>query len=668
MKILRLIIQVNFCLLLGLSHSLSWAEEIKGSLSLERSVPQQPLVNLHGIENIALAADGSLWTIDLKVYRLQHFNADGTLITQFGSEGKAPGQFSSIINDIAIAADGTLWVADSGNSRIQHLTTDGTVISVLGSNGYAAGQFYGVDSIAIAPDASVWAVGGGRLQHFMADGTFIAQFREIDNNADIAIAADNSLWITDLKNNRLRHLKADGTLIAEFGSEGKTPGHFEYPKAIGIAPDGSLWVIDLHNDRLQHFKADGTFIKEVGHRGEAPGEFDAPTDLAIGADGSLWVADTFNDRLQHLDMDGTVIGQLGAQDFTTGQFSLPCSITVAPDGSLWVADEGNHSLQHLAADGTFITQAEGASQLYGLSDLAIATDGSLWLSYFDSKDHIQILRFNPDGVMIGQLPTGSPKSSSSSDCGRKNFAIAADGSLWVSDGGSQGAEHINADGKIIGRTAPIGTTVEGYRYSISATDIAIAADQSLWITGNNYLWHFGADGRILRETIVTGNKVTIAADGSLWVLDGANDRLHHLDANGQMLEQFNHIGYDESVQGIAMTKEGNLWVADTLNHRIRKLIPNAKTRYLPASGEVFIEDVIVNGQHFWVKLTNQGGWQFSVSDFRPLPSAHQSPATEYHAESGLVTIPELTADGKSYTVTLQAGDEGLFTVVSVVPL
>ncbi|MEQ1637181.1 MAG: hypothetical protein ABL903_10845 [Methylococcales bacterium] len=112
--------------------------------------------------------DGSLWLADTGNDRVQHYKPDGTLIGQFGSQGKNSGQFSAP-NDIAFTADGSLWIADSGNGRLQHLSAGGDSLGQLGNYGNGAQQFADPSGIALAKDNSLWVVdrGNNRIQKFV---------------------------------------------------------------------------------------------------------------------------------------------------------------------------------------------------------------------------------------------------------------------------------------------------------------------------------------------------------------------------------------------------------------------------------------------------------------------------------------------------------------------
>jgi hypothetical protein len=65
-----------------------------------------------------------LLAADSHNHRVQAFDANGNFLSEFGSQGSGPGQFS-LPQGLAVDRLGRVWVADSGNHRIQVLGFDG---------------------------------------------------------------------------------------------------------------------------------------------------------------------------------------------------------------------------------------------------------------------------------------------------------------------------------------------------------------------------------------------------------------------------------------------------------------------------------------------------------------------------------------------------------------
>src|SRR5688572_28509325 len=88
---------------------------------------------------VAAAPDGTVYVSE-SLNRILSFDAAGTFLGAWGSEGSGEGQFSSPAG-VAVAPDGTVYVADTGNHRIQVFTADGAFIAVWGGFGSRDGEF-----------------------------------------------------------------------------------------------------------------------------------------------------------------------------------------------------------------------------------------------------------------------------------------------------------------------------------------------------------------------------------------------------------------------------------------------------------------------------------------------------------------------------------------------
>ena len=246
--------------------------------------------------------DNTLWVTDTtfeKQYRIQHFEADGS-ISQIVNQGNAsPTPFAAA--SVAIGKNGSIWVADTLNQRLQHYDSNHTLLSQVTS--WNGGQFNYPEFIAVSlKDDSVWVTdtGTNHLVHFDSNGSFLSEIILPQGSLPqaIGIASDNSVWVTD-SNNSIQHYSFNGTLLGKFGSYGSGPGQLNDPAGIAVSTiDDSLWVVDSGNSRIQHFKADGTYIEQFGSIGSGEGQFVEPIGIAIDSTGSLWVNDGFTNRIQ----------------------------------------------------------------------------------------------------------------------------------------------------------------------------------------------------------------------------------------------------------------------------------------------------------------------------------------------------------------------------------
>lgn len=606
--------------------------------------------------SIAIAADNSIWIADAGNSRIQHLKNDGTFIARFGKYGSGAGEFY-IPAGIAIAPDGSVWVVDTGNNRIQHFKSDGTFIAQFGKFGSGEGEVNLPFGITAAADGSVWVAdtNNQRIQHFNSDGAFIAQFGKLGAGAGefnfplgISAATDDSVWVTDSNNHRIQHFKNDGAFIEEFGSSGTEAGMFSLLQGIAVAADNSIWVTD--GNRIQHLKTDNSF--EVF--GNTAMHLNSP---ALAQDGSLWAFNSTNNHLHHYLPDGSLIAEFDtfSECIATNQ---PTLIAVAPDGSLWVIINNEFNAAISPQTGSIIPSARhGASCIHHFNP-----DGTL-IQQFKSKVDELTLDTSNLGNLAGQ---------------RFNMAIASDNSVWLTDSLQGLILHFTANGERLAQFGNSGQDTIGQVFS--PFGIALAADGSVWVTdtGNNRIQHFKSDGSFIAQFGNSGiapgqftkpTAITRAADGSLWIADGNAPyayRIQHFNSDGGFIGQFGSLG---PISGLAIAADGSLWVDDTANNRIYKFVPQTQVNTAAAYDDKFkllyLHDVTAAGQHYQAILQQQGSRFYLASLLQA--SNNYTPAANYDPDTQWLTLPLARAFGQNYQAGFKQILDGYFQLQSATP-
>jgi RHS repeat-associated protein len=253
----------------------------------------------------------------------------------------------------------------------------------------------------------------------------------------------------------------------------------------------------------------------------------------------------------------------------------PRGIAVGPDGSLYIADRMNHRVRKVDPDGIIHTIAgngnagnagEGgpatAAQLYFPMGLALAQDGSLYIS---EPDDSRIVRVSPDGVLTrfagnhvtGNTGDGGPATEASIGT-PWSVAVGPDGSVYFGDGIYHVVRRIAPDGTIH-RFA--GTGVAGFGGdggpALSAQfnrplGVATGPDGSVYIADFNNLRvrRVGPDG-IIRTFAGNGNgggtgnggpalsatfqwpiSVAVADDGRVFIAEDHGGRVRMVGTDG----------------------------------------------------------------------------------------------------------------------------------------
>lgn len=260
---------------------------------------------------VAVAADGTLYVIDMARNHIRVFDPDGNPLATWGEEGSEPGQFRfSLFQDIGAAGDlavgpgGSLYVADTFNNRIQKLAADGTFLLAWGDGGSGPGRIFEPSGVGVDAAGQVYVAEASGVEIFAADGQFLEGWEAIQADgapltqaADVAIDAAGRVWVTDGSLHRLVSLNADGTVRGTFGSIGDDMGELHDPLGVTIDETGNVYVAEAGGDRVQIFDESGASVGIVPKDTSGATGLSNPSFLARGQDATLYVADTGHHRV-----------------------------------------------------------------------------------------------------------------------------------------------------------------------------------------------------------------------------------------------------------------------------------------------------------------------------------------------------------------------------------
>ncbi len=248
---------------------------------------------------------------------------------------------------------------------------------------------------------------------------------------------DGYLWVADLDGFQVLKVDpADGTILARFGAaEGVNAAD-----DVVLGPDGAIYFTDLPGGDVGRIDPDGTV--EVIAELPAPG----PNPLAFSEDGRLFVGlndiATGADALYEVDPDGGEEPRLVAEDL--GQVN---AFAFGPDGFLYgprfgLGEAG--TLVRIDPDSGEVTEVT-AGFGYPVS-VRFAEDGTLYLA-----QAVPPMVFTVDPETGETTPVGTPETAVID-----NFAIASDGSLYVSSFDQPTVTVLSPGGEILD-TVTVGT-------------------------------------------------------------------------------------------------------------------------------------------------------------------------------------------------------------------
>jgi uncharacterized protein (TIGR03663 family) len=233
----------------------------------DQSVGDAPLGTFNEPWGVAVGPDGSVYVSDTWNHRIQKFSPDGTPIKMWGVFGTAetPG---ALYGPRGITTDslGNVFVADTGNKRIVVYDQNGAILTQFGTEGFDPGQFSepvdvkvdlrgrvyvtdtwnqriqvleSIDKINYAP-LKQWPVSGWDSQ-------------SLDNKPFLAIRPDGSTFVTDPEGYRVIQFDPEGAFVQLWGQFGTDNATFGLPSGIAVDPQGNVWVTDAGNNRLMRF-------------------------------------------------------------------------------------------------------------------------------------------------------------------------------------------------------------------------------------------------------------------------------------------------------------------------------------------------------------------------------------------------------------------------------
>lgn len=276
------------------------------------SVFQQP-------KGLAADQQGNVYVADADNHAIRKIDTAGNVTTLAGSgvlgrkDGKGKDASFYSPQDVAVAADGSVYVADTLNNAIRKIATDGTVTTlnalstravevapgqVVPGGDYANGDLKTAkfnEPAGLALDAK------GNL--YVSDtGNQLIRYIDLSSGKVTTVAGAVPAGTASIYGKNA--LYAEGDLVDGEASQ----AHFNYPKGLAVTPQGGLLVADSLNHSIRYIK-DGMVSTLAGDLDGLSGFADGPdrkaglqnpTDVAVTSDGSVWIADAYNNKIRKL--------------------------------------------------------------------------------------------------------------------------------------------------------------------------------------------------------------------------------------------------------------------------------------------------------------------------------------------------------------------------------
>lgn len=378
--------------------------------------------------------------------------------------------------------------------------------------------------------------------------------------ASVAVAPDGGYYVADSSGNRIRYIAPTGIIstVAGTGTQGyngdgilATQARLTFPEDVVVAPDGSFYIADTVNFRVRRVGPDGLITTVAGtgvagYNGDdipaTQAQLNWPRGIALGPDGSLYIADSLNHRIRRVGPDGliTTVAGTGVSGYNGDEIpaiqaglNQPASVAVGPDGALYIADSFDFRVRRVGPDGIITTIAgigppgyngDGipATQayLYDVQHVAVAPDGSVYLTDHNPTGHSRVRLVRNDGIILtiagtfqsGFAGDGGPAVRARLDSPR-GVTVAPDGSVYVADSINGRIRLVASAFPAVAETIAIASEGGSELFIFSRDGRHLQTRHGL--TGV-VLYEFGYDGngRLLTVTDSDNNVTTITRDGN----------------------------------------------------------------------------------------------------------------------------------------------------------
>lgn len=404
---------------------------------------------------IAVDGAGNVYVADLNISVIRVISAAGEVSVLAGdpaSPGDTDGSGAAArfygVTGLAWDGTGSVIIAEGGNHTIRRTTPAGLVTTLAGASS---------------------------REH--RDGT--GNLARFSSPVDVALDGAGNLYVPDPINGVVRKVRADGmvtTVVA--GVSGPTGiARFGYPTGVAVATNGTLYVADGYENLIYRITATGVLSLLAGNGKNqyyltdgqgTEASFTYPQGIALDQAGNLYVADTFNNAIRRVTPGGLVSTLAGNRSAgyadgagSAAQFSSPSGVAVAIDGTVYVADQNNARIRKITPDGMVTTlagfantggfftafravpAADGAGSIAGFyfpNRLAVDTAGNVFVTDLGNQ---LIRKITPEGFVTTVAGAFGREGSADGAGAEARFtlpfgiAVAADGTLYVSDNGNR---------------------------------------------------------------------------------------------------------------------------------------------------------------------------------------------------------------------------------------
>ena len=276
------------------------------------------------------------------------FDPEGNVVVAWGGPGVGY-EWPELEHGIYVDANDNVWLGGGGRSdaHVLKFSREGEFLMQIGRQGMNGGSndtdnLGGAANIFVDEAAREVYVADGYVNHrvivFDAEtGAYKRHWGAYGHEPDDGYFEEAGEHLPPPFSGAVQHEYAP----SQYDPDGPPPPQFRIVHSVRISDDGLVYVSDRTNDRLQVFRKDGTFVQEAFIARHTLGS-GSVWDVGFSTDPAqrfMFVPDGTNQRVRILLRESLeVVGTFGSAGRWAGQFYGAHNLAVDSQGSLFITE------------------------------------------------------------------------------------------------------------------------------------------------------------------------------------------------------------------------------------------------------------------------------------------------------------------------------------------